>query len=97
MANLPAAVAAATIAALILHFRLRNPVCGALLLVSGRGRFALPIEGRFNLTLSDTTRIGSFWIELVFSDCPNSRFLVLKDQFQEPEWRRLCLILREGV
>jgi hypothetical protein len=97
MANLTVAVSGMAFVALIVHFRLRYPVNGTLLIVSAGACFALPLEGRFNLTLSGTTRIGRFWIELVFSDCPKSRFLVLKDQIQEPEWRRLCLILREGV
>ena len=97
MANLPNVLAGVAIAGLGLNFWRLYPVRGSLLVISGRARFALPLECRFDLGLCNTTRIGSFWIELVFSDCPNSRFLVLKDQIEELKWRRLCLILREGV
>jgi len=97
MANPPLAIGSALILVLSLHFRLRYPVCGALLILSPGGRFALPIEGRFDLTLSKATALGDFWAELVFSDRPNSRFLLLRDQLPELEWRRLSLNLRERV
>jgi hypothetical protein len=97
LANLPSVAAGLGLGALALHFRARHPVREALLVVSGRGRFALPAEGRFDLGLGADTRFGAFWAELQFSDCPTSRFLIVRDQMSEPEWRRLCLILREGL
>jgi hypothetical protein len=96
MANLPFVAAGLGLGALALHFRARYPVREALLVVSGRRRFALPVDGRFDLELRADTHFGAFWAELVFSDCPNSRFLIVRDQMSEPEWRKLCLILREG-
>jgi hypothetical protein len=96
MANLPYSVAGLGMAALAVHYRLRYPVCGALLLVSGHNRFALPCEGRFDLDLSARSRLGGFWAELVFTDRPNSTLLLVRDQLSEPDWRRLGLILREG-
>lgn len=97
MANLPLAAAGLGLGALALHFRARYPVRQALLVVSGRARFALPAEGRFDLGLRADTCFGAFWAELQFSDRPNSRFLIIRDQMSEPDWRRLCLILREGL
>lgn len=66
------------------------------MLVSHDRCFALPAEGRFRLRLADTTRLGVFWIRLVFTDRPSSHILLLRDQLPELEWRRLCLILRDG-
>lgn len=97
MASLPVIVAVLALGALALHFRARYPVRGALLVVSGRRRFGLPVDGRFDLGLRADTRLGAFWVELEFSDRPNSRFLVIRDQMSEPEWRQLCLNVREGL
>jgi hypothetical protein len=95
MANPSPVVGAGLLAALAWHFRHFHPVRGTLLITSPGGRFALPVDGRFDLELTSSTRIGAFWVELVFSDRPGSRFLILKDQLAEPDWRRLSLILRE--
>ncbi len=97
MANLPIAVSGTLIVILALHGGLKSPVGGSLLVVSSRARFGLPLEGRFDLRLSGGTHIGPFWVELAFSDRPGSRLLILKDQITEPEWRWLCLTLREAV
>lgn len=97
MANSPAAVSGGLILVLCLHFRLRYPINSSLLILVAGGRFSLPAEGRFDLMLDEATRVGSFWAEIVFSDRPNSQFLLLRDQLPEPDWRRLCLILRELV
>ena len=96
MANPPPAAAIALMLALALHFRRLYPLRGALLIASPGGRFGLPAAGRFNLGLADSTRLGAFWVELAFDDRPGSRFLILKDQLTELDWRQLCLILREG-
>lgn len=95
MANPPPAVGVSLLPVLAWHYRRFNPVRGALLIVSPGGRFALPVAGRFDLELAGSTRIGALWAELVFRDRPKSRFLILKDQLEEPDWRRLSLILRE--
>jgi len=95
MANPPPAVGIGLLPAVAWHFRRFHPVRGGLLIASPGGRFALPAAGRFDLELTDSTRIGGFWAELVFSDRPGSRFLILKDQLAEPDWRRLSLTLRE--
>lgn len=97
MANPPPAVGAALMLGLAAHFRRLFPLRGALLIASPGGRFALPAAGRFDLTLAEATRLGGFWVELAFSDRPGSRFLILRDQLAEPDWRRLGLILREGT
>jgi hypothetical protein len=97
MANLPWFVAGAAVGAVLLHALLRNPVCSALLIVGGDGSFGLPLQGRFDLRLGARTRFARSWADLVFSDCPRSRFLILSDQLPEPDWRRLCLILKEGA
>jgi hypothetical protein len=77
------------------HARRRNPVRGALLVVSDGPRFALPVDGRFNLSLSASSRCGLHWAELVFSDRPRERLLVLRDQLDARDWRRLKLLVRE--
>jgi hypothetical protein len=97
LSNLPLVAEGLGLGALGLHFRARHPVRDALLVVSGRARFALPAEGRFDLGLGADTRFGAFWAELHFSDCPTSRFLIVRDQLSEPDWRRLGLMLREGL
>jgi hypothetical protein len=97
MANLPIALTACGLGTLALHSRVRYPARSALLIVSGQRRFALPAEGRFDLGIGANTCFGSFWAELQFSDRPTSRFLVVRDQMSEPDWRQLCLILREGL
>jgi hypothetical protein len=95
MANAPPAVGVALLAALAWHYRRFYPVRGALLIVSPGPRFALPAAGRFDLELAESTSVGAFWAELVFRDRPKSRFLIVRDQLEEPDWRRLSLILRE--
>lgn len=97
MANPPPALGGVLMLVLAVHFKRRYPVRGGLLIASPGGRFALPAAGRFDLRLAESTRIGFFWAELVFSDRPGSRFLILKDQLTEPDWRRLGLILRERL
>lgn len=95
MASLPPAAVIVLLPVLAWHYRRFYPARGGLLIVSGGGRFALPLAGRFDLELAASTRIGAFWADLAFSDRPRSRFLILRDQLQEPDWRRLSLTLRE--
>jgi hypothetical protein len=83
------------IALLAAHCRWRNPARRTLLVISPGGRFALPAAGRFDLTLSAATRYGRWWAELVFSDRPGG-LLLLRDQFTDGQWRRLCLELAES-
>ena len=97
MANAPPTAGGVLLLVLAVHFERRYPVRGGLLIASPGGRFALPAAGRFDLRLTESTRIGSFWAELAFSDRPGSRFLILKDQLTEPDWRRLSLILHERL
>jgi hypothetical protein len=97
MANLPPAAGAVLLLALALHCRRLGPRRGELLIAGPGGRFALPAAGRFDLALAESTCIGGFWIELSFSDRPSSRFLILRDQLAEPDWRRLSLMLRERL
>ena len=80
-----------------LHYWRRYPACPALLLVSPGGRFALPAEGRFDLELARDTRLGGFWVELVFGDRPDEPLLLLRDQFTVSGWRQLCIALNEWV
>lgn len=97
MANLPFALTACGLGALALHSRARYPARTSLLIISGQCRFGLPVEGRFDLGIGANTCFGPFWAELQFSDRPTSRFLVVRDQMSEPDWRQLGLILREGL
>ena len=76
---------------LVVHFCRRHPVRSLLLVISPGGRFALPAAGRFDLTLCPSTRLGRRWAELVFSDFPRERVLVLWDQLDAADWRRLRL------
>jgi hypothetical protein len=78
-----------------LHAGLRHPIRRALLVVSPGGRFALPAEQRFNLALAPATRVGGFWVELVFDDSRGSRLLLIRDQLTDSSWRRLRMALCE--
>jgi len=80
-----------------LHARSRYPTRQKLIVVSPAGRFALPAEGRFDLRLTPATRIGGFWVELVFDDRPGSPVLLIRDQFTDLSWRRLRVALREWI
>lgn len=95
MANPPVFPGAAWLLAVGLHYRLRFPVRGALLLVGPDGRFALPAEGRFDLALDGASAVSDCWAELVFRDRPRSRLLLLRDQVTDSDWRLLCLALTE--
>jgi hypothetical protein len=80
-----------------LHAGLRCPGRSPLIVVSPGGRFALPAEGRFDLRLAPATRIGAFWVELVFDDEGGSRQLLIRDQFTDSAWRELRLALMECI
>ena len=92
----PAFVGLAALA-IVWHYRVRNPVHAGLLLAGRGSRFALPWQGRFNLTLAEASAAGDFWIELYFCDRPRQPVLVLRDQLAIEDWRKLWLCVRERV
>jgi len=81
---------------LALHAWRRRPVTVRLLVVSG-GRFALPAEGRFDLTLLPAAGIGACCARLVFSDRPESPRYLIRDQLDAAGWRFLRLAIVESV
>lgn len=89
----PLAVAAA-LTAVAWHGLGRRPRGTPLLLLAPGPRFALPLEERFDLRPTAGCREGPFWLELVFDDGGRS-VLVLADQLQRADWRRLRLALAE--
>ncbi len=89
-------VAAAALPLVVWHARRRRPESPGLIVISG-SRFALPAAGRFNLVPGPGCRAGSHVVELVFTDRPRSRVLVLRDQLGAPEWRRLRLSVLESA
>ena len=96
MANPVTFLALVLLSAIALHFHLRRPEWNRLLLISANGRFALPEQGRFNLTLAEPARCGSFWADLRLSDDPRRGVLLLRDQFTASQWRQFSLWLRES-
>lgn len=80
-----------------LHAGLRYPRRCPLIVVCPGGRLALPAEGRFDLRLAPATRVGAFWVELVFDDEEGSRQLLIRDQFTDSAWRELRLALFEWI
>lgn len=80
---------------LLWHFRRHRPQGGNLLLLLESGRVALPDEARFDLPLTRGTTAGSGWIDLVFR--PGAHRLILRDQLDPADWRRLRLFIGGGA
>lgn len=66
-----------------------------MLLLVQSGTVALPVESRFNLPLQGGTRIGAGWIDLELGH--GSRLLILRDQLDRADWRRLGLFVGSGI
>jgi hypothetical protein len=95
--RLPVAVGLAGSFLIGLHAGLRFPRCPGLLVVSPGGRFALPAQGLFGLTLAPATRVGGAWVELAFEHERVPPLLLLRDQFTDSAWRRLRIALAEWI
>lgn len=67
----------------------------ALLVYLGRGIWALPETGRFDLRLSATTRRSASWVDLRF--VPGGRLVLLADQLEDKHWRRLQAAVGESL
>ena len=93
-ANWPGWLAAVALAGLALNCRLRWPRSATIVLVDGAGRFDLPADGRFGLRLARRSRAGTGWLSLVFDDKP-SPLLILSDQLEPEDWRRLRLAVTD--
>lgn len=66
-----------------------------LLVVSAGARFALPVEGRFDLALSPASRSGPGWQLLVLGENPATEMLLVRDQLDATARRRLEIAIRE--
>lgn len=84
-------------AAVAAHWAARRPGSEtALIVYLGAGVWALPETRRFRLALSGATGWGPGWTELRFSGEPG-RVLLLADQLDARDWRRLRAAVQESL
>lgn len=76
---------------------LRFPKAPPVVLCGDQSAWALPEHGLFGLSLAAGTRYTALWARLVLVDPAGAatRVLLLADQFERADWRKLQVALRE--
>ena len=82
--------------AVCVHAWIRLPGSSILLLRFGDGSWAIPEQGRFKLQLAPNSSYSTVWVRLVFeADGARNTVLLLRDQMETEDWRRLQVAVRE--
>jgi hypothetical protein len=80
------------------HARLFRPPEPAPIIIGCDGLWALPAEELYDMRLGERTVCSGAWVRLHLTRGPatNRRVLLLADQFDREDWRRLQVSVREA-